>query len=319
MKLGYCTGAFSEKPLCEVIRLAAQYGYEAVQIPAYRRATQFKAVDAISGKNVQEIKQTLKETGVVVSALTCHEDSMLLMGPYGVETDHICKGTPEEKLKFGMTSLIETAQAANALGVPVVVGFTGIDNWAHYYPFPYRQGWSDSEKLFAERMLPLLDKFKEYGVKYAIEPNPVNFIYDIHTAERAIELVDNHPNLGFNLDPANLMYLGLRVENFIDRLGKRIFTVHAKDGEVVAHNIQVGGILMNGSWGRLDRAYRFRVPGWGDVPWRKVITELAMVGYTGSLDYEHEDITMSREDGLKKVIHFLQPLLIENPYEGPWR
>jgi len=300
--------------------MVADYGFQAVEIPAYRRSTQFVAKEALINKDrVREIKQTLKETGLVASALTCHEDSMLLMGPYGPDTDHIIQGTPEEKLKYGMDSLIETAQAANVMEIPVVVGFTGVGNWGRYYPFPNRQGWAIEEELFAERLTPVMDKFKEYGVKYAVEPNPINFVYDIHTAQRALELLDNHPNFGFNLDPANMMYLGLRIENFINRFGDRIFNVHAKDGEVVAHNIEMGGILMTGSWRRLDRAYRFRVPGWGDVPWRKIITELKMVDYDNVMSYEHEDITMSREDGLEQVIHFLKPLIIKNPYVGPWR
>ena len=42
---------------------------------------------------------------------------------------------------------------------------------------------------------------------------------------------------GFNFDPANLIYLGIDVENFIDALRERIYHVHAKDGEIVAHNV----------------------------------------------------------------------------------
>ena len=41
-----------------------------------------------------------------------------------------------------------------------------------------------------------------------------------------------------------------------------------------------------------------------------------MVGYFGSLTFEHEDITMSRKDGMKKTADFLKPLLIEAPFEG---
>ena len=67
---------------------------------------------------------------------------------------------------------------------------------------------------------------------------------------------------------------------------------------------------------RIDRSFRFRIPGWGDVPWKKVITELSMVGYKGVLSYEHEDVTMSRMDGVKKTAAYLKPLIIEASYEG---
>jgi hypothetical protein len=41
-----------------------------------------------------------------------------------------------------------------------------------------------------------------------------------------------------------------------------------------------------------------------------------MVGYFGPLNFELEDITMSRIDGMKKTAAFLKPLLIDAPFEG---
>jgi sugar phosphate isomerase/epimerase len=41
-----------------------------------------------------------------------------------------------------------------------------------------------------------------------------------------------------------------------------------------------------------------------------------MTGYNGVFSYEHEDVTMSRADGLDKAIDFLKPLMIQQPYEG---
>ena len=118
------------------------------------------------------------------------------------------------------------------------------------------------------------------------------------------------------MDPANVMYLGLSVELMIDRLGERIYHVHAKDAQMVKQNMPLGGALMQGDMKRLDRSFRFRIPGWGQTHWKDVITELSMVGYQGVLSYEHEDVTMSRMDGVEKTAAFLKPLLIKAPYEG---
>jgi len=41
-----------------------------------------------------------------------------------------------------------------------------------------------------------------------------------------------------------------------------------------------------------------------------------MIGYDYVMSYEHEDVTMSRDDGIKKTIEYLKPLLIKKPYEG---
>lgn len=316
MKLGFCAQNYSEKPLDEVCKMVADKGYEAIEIATYDGNGQCDSAEMLKDGKAKELRKMVESHGLFISALSNHADSLLILGPYGVDTDGIYKGTKEEKIKFGTESLLASAQLANELEVDVVIGFTGIENFGRYFPFPYAKGWEACENQFVELFLPILDKFKEYGVKFAVEPHPNNLIYDVHTAKRCISLVDNHPCLGINLDPANLIYLGLYVETFINELPDRIFAVHAKDGEIVKHNIGKGGILMQGEWGRLDRAFRFRIPGWGSVDWKTVITELAMIGYNGVLSYEHEDVTMSRADGVDKCMDFLKPLLIKAPYEG---
>lgn len=316
MKLGFFTANFTEMPLKDVAEMVAGYGYEALEIPAYEGNGQFEPGDMLLPGKAAELRRMVEGYGLSICALSNHADSFLIMGPTGVETDFIYKGTPEEKIRHGTERLLLTAQAANALGVDTVVGYPGVENWGRFFFFPYGQGWSEYEEQFAERFTPILDKFQEYGVKFAIEIHPNSFIYDTLTAERALELVDYHPALGYNLDPANVLYLKLSAELLIDRLGERIYYVHAKDAELVEHNLALGGVLMQGDMRRLDRSYRFRVPGWGDVNWKRIITELSMVGYRGVLSYEHEDVTMSRMDGVEKVAAYLKPLLIKNPYEG---
>lgn len=317
MKLGFFSANYAHLSLEEVAIIMAEHGYEMMEIPAYSGCDQFSCDEVIKdAAKAFSLRKMLKGYGIGISALSNHADSLLILGPHSEDTDKLCPGTKEEKIKYGTENLLKSAQAANALEVPVVNGFTGVTNWGRYFPFPCADGWEKMEKEFVELFVPILDKFKEYGVKFAVEPHPNNMIYDIHTAKRAIELVGGHPSLGYNLDPANLIYLGLRVENFIDALGDRIFHVHAKDGEIVEHNLPYGGILMQGDWQRLDRAFRFRIPGWGSVPWKKVLTELSMVGYNYVLSYEHEDVTMSVGDGVEKVAAYLKPLMINAPYEG---
>ncbi|MDF2941169.1 MAG: sugar phosphate isomerase/epimerase [Herbinix sp.] len=316
MNLGFFTANFSEKPLEEVVKLVSGYGYETLEIPAYEGNGQLETKDVIKGNNASTIKKMVSNYNMKIQALSNHADSFLIMGPTGKDTDFIYKGTPEEKIKHGTESLIRTAQAANALEVPIVVGYPGVENWGRFFFFPYGEGWKEYEQQFVERFTPILDKFHEYGVKFAIEIHPNSFIYDIHTAERALELVNYHPALGYNFDPANTMYLMIDPAIVIDRLKDRIFHVHAKDAELAAHNLPTGGTLMHGDMSALNHTYRFRIPGWGQVDWKRVITELSMVGYTGSLSYEHEDVTMSRMDGVEKVANFLKPLMIKNPYEG---
>jgi sugar phosphate isomerase/epimerase len=296
--------------------MVSAQGYEAIEIPAYKDNGQIDTDRLLHAGEAAKFKRMVGNYGLELSAVSNHPESLLVLGPYGVDTDSICPGTKEEKRAYGVKSLIKSAQLANVLEVPVVVAFSGIENFGHINDWPYPEGWADEEKRFVENYMPVFDKFKEYGVKIAFEPHPNNIIYDTHTALRCLELCERHPSYGINFDPANLLMAGINLQTFIDELGSRIVAVHAKDCELVEHNMMKGGLMMQGAWGRLDRSLRFRIPGWGSIDWKKIITELYMVGFDGAFNYEHEDVTMSIDDGVEKTITFLKPLMIKAPYEA---
>ncbi|HSV31184.1 MAG TPA: sugar phosphate isomerase/epimerase [Atribacteraceae bacterium] len=317
MKIGFFTANYLDVPLETCLDKITQLGYEAVELPAFtgsphldvQKVTEDSAYAAL-------IKQKIRERGLIVSALSNHPEGQLILGPYGKDTDGIHPGSKEEKIRFGTERMIKTAQAANHLEVPVVCGFVGCENFGRFFPWPHGKGWSEMEEELVERWGPVLEKFQEYGVKFAHEAHPNQMVYDLWTARRSRELLSGYPAWGFNFDPANLIYLGIDVENFVQQFGSHIYHVHAKDGEIVSHNVKRDGTIPTGPWMRIDRGFRFRIPGWGSVPWKKVITELTLVGYDYVLSYEHEDVTMSREDGAEKTINYLRPLIIKAPYEG---
>jgi sugar phosphate isomerase/epimerase len=167
-------------------------------------------------------------------------------------------------------------------------------------------------------MLPVLDAFERLGVRFAHECHPRQFAYNLETAELALALVDGHPAFGFNYDPANLLLAAIDPVVFAAELGERIAHVHAKDGERVAHNAGRSGLLAHGAWDRRDRGFRFRVPGWGDLDWKRILTALQLAGYSGVLAVEHEDPTMGRLDGLAHAVRHLAPLLLREPPAPPW-
>jgi sugar phosphate isomerase/epimerase len=318
MKVGFCAVNYSEMPIPEVAELAAKYGYECLEIPAYTGNGQVDAEEILKKGDAKKLKKCIEDTGMFISAISNHADSLLLMGPYGQDSDSICPGTKEEKIAFGTDSMILSAQLANELEVPVVVAFSGIENFGHINDWPYPDGWKYEEEQFLEKWVPVLDKYQEYGVKVAFEPHPNNILYDTQSTLRCLEITDYHPAFGINLDPANILFAGINLQTFVDELKDRIVIVHAKDCEIVEHNMLKGGynMYMADGWGRLDRSFRFRIPGWGSIDWKKLISELYLIGYDYAFNYEHEDVLMSRIDGVKKTIGFLKPLMIEAPYEG---
>jgi sugar phosphate isomerase/epimerase len=178
------------------------------------------------------------------------------------------------------------------------------------------QGW----EIFAERFNEILNTFATYGVRFAMEVHPTEIAYNIETAARAVEVLGYRKEFGFNFDPSHFVWQLIDPVVFIHEFGDRIYHAHAKDSEIVKEAVGRSGVIPNGQWARRGRGFRFRVPGWGDVNWRRVMTALLEVGYDFVLSYEHEDPMMSREDGCKKNIEFLRPLVIDQPLRewGVW-
>lgn len=317
MKLGVCAQVLYHLPFAEALDTAARLGFEAIELPVDARSPLVDLDAALAGGH-RAIKRRVADAGLRISALSNHQEGQLLLGPHGVDTDSIHRGDAAEKVRYAVERLGKTAALAEALEVPVVVGFTGCEDYSRWFPWPDPHGYEAMAPLFVERVGPVVDEIARRGARFAHECHPKQFAYNLETARWAVELLGGHPAFGFNLDPANLMLAGVDPVVFVAELGDRIFHVHAKDGEVVAHNAARSGLLAHGRWERRDRGFRFRVPGWGDLPWKRIITELRLARYDGVLAVEHEDPTMGRIEGLEKAIQALSPLLLRAPPEPRW-
>jgi sugar phosphate isomerase/epimerase len=320
MKLGIFTALFQDRPLEAVLRHVADLGYEMVELPAWRGSKHLDLDDVIADKGAA-LRKLVRSFGLEISALNDAREGQLILGPQDWTMDRWAPATDAEgRSRYGQERMIKTAYAASLLGVPVVTGFTGSSVWDKWYNYPstneeaYERGW----QLFAERMNPVLDKFRDYGVRFAFEVHPTEIAFNTETAERALAVLDNRPEFGFNFDPSHLVWQLIDPVVFIKRLGSRIYHAHAKDGELQQDEVARAGVMSGGSWTRKDRGFRFRTPGWGDVNWRRVMTALAMEGYDYVLSYEHEDPVLSPEDGCEKAIEFLRPLIIRKRLEKPW-
>jgi sugar phosphate isomerase/epimerase len=187
--------------------------------------------------------------------------------------------------------------------VKVVPGFTGSSIWHLLYSFPpvppemLDAGFQD----FATRWNPILDVFDEVGVRFALEVHPTEIAFDISSAERALQAVNNRPAFGFNYDPSHLGYQGVDYVQFIERFGDRIYHAHMKDvwwSTVPKRSGVFGGHL---AFGHADRFWEFRSIGRGKVDFEEIIRALNRVGYQGPLSIEWEDIGMDREFGAREA------------------
>jgi sugar phosphate isomerase/epimerase len=158
---------------------------------------------------------------------------------------------------------------------------------------------------FAARWKPILDVFKENDVKFGLEVHPTEIAYDIITAQRALDAVDQHPAFGFNFDPSHFIHQFIDPVEFINAFPGRIFHMHVKDSrlQLTGQNSILASHL---DFGDHRRGWDFVSPGRGDVKWDQIIRALNRIGYTGPLSLEWEDNGMNREWGAPEALAMIR-------------
>ena len=217
------------------------------------------------------------------------------------------QGDAEKKRAWAVETMKNCARAAKNLGVKVVNGFTGSSIWHLIYSFPpvSDKMIEDGFKYFAKMWTPILNVYKQCGVKFALEVHPTEIAFDVITAQRALKAIKNHPAFGFNFDPSHLYWQGVNPTHFIYYLGQRIYHVHMKDAALQLDGCS--GILASHlNFGNPDRGWDFRSLGHGGVNFEEIIRKLNQVGYSGPLSVEWEDCGMDREHGAKEACEFVR-------------
>ena len=201
----------------------------------------------------------------------------------------------------------DTARAAAKLGVKVVNGFTGSSIWHLLYSFPPVSDAmiDDGFKLLAERWNPILDVFKECGVRFGLEVHPTEIAFDIYSAETALEALDRRPEFGFNFDPSHLLWQMVDPVDFIRAFPDRIYHVHVKDAARTLDG-KTGILGSHLNFGDPRRGWDFRSPGRGQVDFEAIARALNEIGYDGPLSVEWEDPGMDREYGAAEAARFVK-------------
>ncbi|RNC97252.1 sugar phosphate isomerase/epimerase family protein [Lysinibacillus halotolerans] len=307
MELGIFTRVFQEKNLEETFELITQkYSIRNVELTANKGSRHIN----LSDPDIDYLVKMVDKYNVKITALSMHRDTQLIMGPHGKATKHFFDGSMDEQIEYGIKITKKAAEIAKELNIPMVIGNLGAINFSELFEWPNKNGWKEQQEIAKERWYPILEYYEKKGIKFAHELGPQQIAYNLETAEEILEKLDFIDSLGFCIDPSQLLYTGVDTSVCIERLNKRVFNFHAKDGEFTQH-LKTSGWLPHGDINRLNRGYRNRIPGWGSSDWRKIMTSLKIIKYSGPISIEIEDPFVDADEALNKTIEYLRPLLFK--------
>jgi sugar phosphate isomerase/epimerase len=302
------TGQWADLTLAQLAEKVGEWGFDGLELACW--GDHFEVDKALEDDSYVRAKRDLLEQ----HDLSCYAISTHLVGqcvcdPIDARHESILPpriwgdGDPEGVRRRAAEEVENTARAAKLLGVDIVNGFTGSSVWSKLYFFPPTSqadidaGYRD----FADRWLPIMSVFEKEGVTFGLEVHPTEIAYDLITAHRTLDAIDNHPAFGFNFDPSHFVHQLIDPAAFVDEFPDRIFHVHVKDSRVQldGRNSILGSHL---DFGDPRRGWDFVSPGRGDVDWDPIMRALNRIGYAGPLSIEWEDSGMDREWGAREAL-----------------
>lgn len=319
MKIGLLTTLFSELSLSEMLHKVKGMGFEAIELYTGKLAASTHCnPEELLGNLVklQEFKDIISRFELPISQLNCSGNPISpVLGEAGKHKQ----------------SFLETIRLAEKLGIDTITNFSGCpgggpeDQTPNWITCP----WPDDfvpmlEYQWNDVLIPFwawaVKEAANYGVtKIGLEMHPGFCVYNPETLLKLRAAVGD--SIGCNFDPSHLIWQGIDIPEAILSLRGAIFHMHAKDTRVFQRNIRKNGNLDTKHYSDVEnRAWVFGTIGYGndDHYWKSIIDALVMVCYDGVVSIEHEDSSMSKDEGLKKAFDFLNKVIIREKPEGMW-
>ncbi|MCX7795674.1 MAG: sugar phosphate isomerase/epimerase [bacterium] len=254
----------------EIIDLLKEVGANSIELACWPGSYTDADIMLTNKSRYEEVVSAITSKGIEISAL-------------GFYPNHL---DPDlTKREASNKYLLKLIDLASKMDVKVVSTFAG--------RVPDKD-IPDNIPIFKEVFTPIIRYAEDKGVKIAIENCPmmhgfpfrgINIAYTPKAWELMFDAIPS-PNLGLEFDPSHLYWQQIDYIDAIYRFGDKIFHVHAKDTEILYDRLAEVGIYSTGWW-------RYRIPGWGEIDWLKVVSALMDVRYEGAIDIEHEDPVFS--------------------------
>jgi sugar phosphate isomerase/epimerase len=306
------TGQWADLPIEELAKKAGGWGFDGLELACW--GDHFEVDKALSDSGyLRARKEILHRNGLQCFALGAHLVGQAICDPIDSRHKGILPrdvwgdGDPEGVRRRAAERMQDTARAAAKFGVQQINGFTGSPIWHMLYSFPPND-WAEVQRgyeRFAERWNPILDVFKQEGVRFGLEVHPTEIAYDFPTTHKTLDALGRRPEFGINFDPSHFAHQFLDSAAYILEFADRIYHVHIKDSKkrLDGRRSILGSHL---DFGQEERGWDFVSPGHGDVDFEAVFRALNRIGYTGPLSIEWEDSGMDRDWGAPDALAFVR-------------
>ena len=319
LKLGIFTPVFGQLPFEEMLaRVRSFPTLRAIELGtgAWPGSSHIEVDPLLANpQQAKDYRARIQDAGLVVSALSCHGNSIHPVPEKAREHDEILR---------------KTVRLANLLHIPVVNTFSGCpgDNERASCPNWIISPWPPEfldvlSWQWEKKVIPYWREVAKFaadeGVNIALEAHPGFVVYNVETSLRLRDAAGN--SLGANFDPSHLFWQGADIPTAIRALGDAIFHVHAKDLALNQANVARNGVLDNKSYRRMaERSWLFRTVGWGhgELEWKQIVSALRMIGYDGVISIEHEDALASIDEGVASAVSLLNRVLLSEPPAEAW-
>jgi sugar phosphate isomerase/epimerase len=278
MKLGFVSAILPELSLEEVLRFAADVGFDCVEVmcwppsKAERRYAGITHIDVerLDDAEVARIRTISGELGVAISGLGYYPNAL---------------SPNAEEAALAVSHIRKVIDGAARLELGRMNTFIGRD---------FTKSVDENWPQVLETWKPLIDHAESVGVRVGIENCPMLFTADewpggknIATSPanwRRLFADIGSDYLGLNYDPSHMVWQQMDYLAPMTEFKDRLFHIHAKDVRMDLARLNEVGILAHP-----NLYHTPKLPGMGDVNWGQFFSVLTDTGFDGAVCVEVED------------------------------
>lgn len=293
MKLGLLSAILPDSSFEEVIDIASENGYEAVELACWPKGASERRyagvthidVDRLDEKSIKYILNYAKKKNIEIMALGYYPNPLVAV---------------EEKRTFYFNHIKKVIKAASLLGINRISTFIGKDQ-----NLPFEENY----EMFLKYWPDIITYAEEMKVKVGIENCPMYFTKDEWPGGKNLassphiwkKMFEDIPSdyFGLSYDPSHLYLQRMDYIKPLYDFKHKLFHIHLKDLAVYKDKINEFGIFT------YPLNYMSpKIPGDGGIDWKLFIESLKEIGYDKCACIEIED--KNYEDSHKDVLLAIQ-------------